>query len=235
MLPQNALSTNPVVGNFIQGRAQTVNLLVDYESGGIGLNNPSAGMLYQIWKGELLNLRDIYISAPNTPRTHLVSTGFACTEISIAFDQNMRPHVAYMDGSFARFYWFDPTIPGPAILTLPAGSRNPKVTLDDKREIHSSDSDIILAYMRGTSLYFRFQRERYLIERLLKTNVVGDLLKIGMADSSRVQFQFGVRMTQEELIEKLAAGSPISGSTPVTEDDSTSPSSSDLWELDSGD
>lgn len=238
MIPQNALSSSPVVDDIVGGKGQSNNQLIDYETGGIALNNPTGGLSYQIWKAEVLNFREVWISSPNTPRTFVFSSGYSLQSISLSFDQNMRPYIAYMENGIAKFYWFNSLIGGPDILTLPTGSRNPKTSMDDKNSVATDlgTNDIILAYMRGTTLYFRVQRDRYQIEYTLRTGVTGDLLKFGMGENRRLQFVFGTKMTDEELINgELAKGSPISGFTPVTEDDSTSPSSSDLWELDSGD
>lgn len=231
MLPYNSLSVGGPPGTIIQGKALTSNLLVDYETGGIGLNDSSQGMLVQIWKGEVRNSREVFVSAPNTPPTFVLSAGYALTEISIAFDQNMHPCIAFMENGLSKLYWYDTTIPGPTYITLPAGARNPKITLDDKRPLESGNSDIILAYMNGTSLYFRMQRERFTVERLLATGIDGDLLKIGMNDKLRLQFELGKKMSEEELLKNLAKGSPISSFTVEINDAVTTPSDSDIWEL----
>lgn len=238
MIPVPGMSSTPVPASINGGKGLTDNLLIDYETGGAGLNDSVGGLRYQIWKAEVLNFREVWLSAPNTPQTFVFSSGYALQEISLAFDQNMRPYIAYVENGIAKFYWFNSLIGAPDILTLPLGSRNPKATMDDKFDeaTNLGTNDIILAYMRGTTLYYRLQRDRYQIEYVLKTDVVGDLLKFGMGANRRLQFVFGTKMTEEELINgELAKGSPISGSQNVTVDNSTSPSSADIWELDSGD
>jgi hypothetical protein len=225
------ISVPPVPGNIIQGRSKTHNLLIDYETGGIGLNDPSQGQLVQVWQGIVQNFRDIYFSAPNTPNTIVYSTGYAAQMISICFDQNMRPHVAFMENGTSKLYFYNSSLGHSDLLVLPTGSKNPKITLNDKRPEQSTYSDIVLVYQRGTDLFVRVQRERYLIEHLVATGTVGELLKIGMNDGMRIQYEFGVKMTDKELMDALAQGSPIASSEIVTPDSSTSPSSSDIWEL----
>lgn len=225
------LSPVPVIGTIVGGRSNTTNLLIDYETGGIGLNDPSAGLEYQIWTGEVLNLREIYISAPNTPRTLIYANGYEITELSISFDQNMHPFAAFVDRSFCRLFYYDSVNGANAVMSLPAGSRNPRLTMDDKRPEASGINDVLLFYMRDTTLLYRIQRERFQIEHVVATNISGDLLRVGMSDKSRIQFDFGTRMSQDDLMQELAKGSPISDSAQVTPDSAATPSDSDIWEL----
>lgn len=231
-------SSIPIIGDYVYGNQATENFLIDYDFGGIGLNDSSQGLLVQTWKAELLNFRDVYVSAPNTPKTYVFSSGYQITQLSLTFDQLMRPYIAFLENGLSKLYWFDSVIPGPAILTLPTGSRSPRVKMDDKRPEFTSTSDIILAYIRSGKIYVRVQRERYLIEHEFASGIPDnvELLKFGFTDNYRLRFDLATKMTEDQIINgELAKGSPISGYTPVTEDDSTSPSSSDLWELDSGD
>jgi hypothetical protein len=201
--------------------------------GGIGLGDPGQGQLYQLWTGEVLNLRSIYVSSPNTPRTLIYSASYQITELSITFDQNMRPYAAFVERGYAKLFWYNSQIAANDILTLPAGSRNPKIMLDDKRLIHSSESNIYLFYMRGTTLYYRQQSDRFAIENVYATGIAGDLLIMGLNTGYRLQFTFGIKKTYDELLNgELAAGSPIASSTVVISDDSSTPSDSDIWELD---
>ena len=51
MLPDNTLASQSIIGPFIGGRARAISNIQDYESGGVGLNDPSLGLDYQIWEG----------------------------------------------------------------------------------------------------------------------------------------------------------------------------------------
>ena len=59
MLPQNTLSTEPVPAVFEGGRALPVRNEVDYELGGVALNDPSKGLLHQMWRARIINKTDI--------------------------------------------------------------------------------------------------------------------------------------------------------------------------------
>src|SRR3546814_4839361 len=62
---------------------------------------------------------------------------------------------------------------------MPSTVKNPRCSLDDKRELESANNDIILAYVRAGSLYVRYQRERYLDEHPMRAGV-STLYQVGM-------------------------------------------------------
>lgn len=168
---------------------------VDYELGGIGINDASAGLEYQVWTG-LLDIDPItlvgsfYLEAPNTPRTFVFSYAGA-TDISLTFDQNMQPFFAFYANGVALFRWYD-TLSGMFQITaLPVGTTQPRGSLDDKRASQISQSDIILAYVRSGTLYYRVQRERYLMEHTYASAPAGRLLQLGMNEVNRLQFLLG--------------------------------------------
>lgn len=147
----------------------------DWELGGIALNDPSAGLTVQVWKFTLEVDKDtgdsfVYVEAPSVAKT-LLFTGSYMTEIAGAFDQNMNPMVAYIESGIPKFWWWDSTANAMVHTTLPTGSFDLRCSLDDKRRFNVSESDVILSYIRGGSLYYRIQRERYMTEHLLQDNV----------------------------------------------------------------
>ncbi len=205
MLPDGVLSTIPIVGNYLIPDDREPNPFISYELGGIALNDPSEGLQDQVWwarlyKDGVTEIDTVYIGADNTPEeVWFTNTDF--TEISLAFDQNMNPVLAYMQDGTAKFYWYDTTIEDYTTTTLPAGSRSPKVCLDDKRHLEVASSDIILSYMRDDKLYYRQQRERYNTEHLLKTGLgAQDLIQIGMNSKFRLQFALGLQEFPEGII-----------------------------------
>lgn len=177
MLPNNELAATPHISGF-QVPVKTLlptDKLQDWEMGGVALNDPSAGLFVQVWKFTLEidpSTGDSTVSteAPGAPKT-LLFTGSYITEIAGAFDQNMNPMVAYMESGTPKFWWWDPTAGAMVHTTLPTGSFDLRCSLDDKRRFNISESDVILSYVRGGSLYYRRQRDRYLIEYLLQDNV----------------------------------------------------------------
>lgn len=177
MLPNNELAATPHISGF-QVPVKTllpVDKLQDWEMGGVALNNPSAGLFVQVWKFTLevdpsTGDSTVFTEAPGAPKT-LLFTGSYITEIAGAFDQNMNPVVAYMESGTPKFWWWDPTAGAMVHTTLPTGCFDLRCSLDDKRRFNISESDVLLCYIRGGSLYYRLQRERYLTEHLLQDSV----------------------------------------------------------------
>ena len=189
MIPQSVLSTDPVPAQFAYPRNVPRALLVDYEYGGVAINDASQGLRFQVWKGEYIE-GNIVLSAQTVAPFNALAIANVAT-FGFTFDQNMAPFFCYEleDGSCA-FRWFDSTVPGFVTTALPNGSRSPRCCLDDNRALQIPVSDIILAYCRDTSLYFRAQRERYETEHEL-TDTIGAsrLLQMGMNKQLRMQFQ----------------------------------------------
>ena len=199
MMPGNALSPILEYAPFLYPDNIPVFNTTDYELGGIGLADASQGLQVQAWFLQItgpVSANNVVISSSNTSPTVLF-TAPDVTEVSLSFDQNMRPAVAYVSAGNSYFWWYDTTIPGYTVITL-TGATNPRCTLDDKRaaEISLGLSDIILAYLKGTNLYIRQQRDRFTIEYFLKDLSTllpnPSLNKIGMNSipaTGRLQFQ----------------------------------------------
>jgi hypothetical protein len=198
MIPDNALSNPTLYAPFQYPDNIPVFNTTDYQLGGVGLSDASEGLQVQAWFLSLSGTpasNNVVISAPNTQPIILFSAP-DITEISLSFDQNMRPAVAYVSQGNPKFWWYDATIPGYTIINLAAGTVSPRCTLDDKRAIDVSLglSDIILAYIYNHNLCFRQERDRFTIEYVLYPNI--DVLianpvinKIGMNAIERLQFQ----------------------------------------------
>jgi len=170
-------------------------LLLDYENGGIGLNDPSEGLNFQKWILRYFpTTDDMSIQAANTPLTVLFNRS-DITEISLAFDQNMNPFVAFVEAGAAKYWWFDPVPNQTVFANLPANSTTPRCCIDDKRDDRSGTSDIILCYVNDGKLYERMERERFTIARLLQDPFVDPtfglpavLVRVGMHKSNRLQW-----------------------------------------------
>jgi hypothetical protein len=199
VIPTNALSTSVVFGRFLSPDNLPVDDTVDYELGGVGLSDASQGLMYQTWTAYISGTigdpgTAVYIKAPNTADQLLFSLD-GLTAISLAFDQNMHPFIAYTASGVSGFWWYDATIPGQIFTDLPVGSSVSKCSLDDKREVATltGTSDILIVYIRTDNLYYRQERDRYLTERILLADVSTHLIaprvgKVGMTEVGRVQF-----------------------------------------------
>lgn len=188
MIPEQRLSTTPVPAGY---REQTVrpDPLVDYEMGGVALQDPSEGLLVKLWTVRYDKLTEnVLLSAIGVSETIAFSRP-DITQVSLAFDQNMNPFIAFVEAGVSKFWWYDPTIPGQVFEeSLIASAITPQCTLDDKRPTQTGNSDIILAYVRAGSFYYRQQRDRYLTEYLLEAGVSGGLKWMGMNTKLRLQF-----------------------------------------------
>jgi hypothetical protein len=194
-LPGDALSSVGVIANFLApdtlGRSDG---LEDYERAGIGLNDPSQGLLVKNWRVRALNSsNEIRVAAePYTTETSLISAS-NITEVSLAFDQNMRPAIAYIENGQAKLYWYDSVAEAQVTTTLAADITSVFLTMDDKRAPSTALNlnDVLLFYVRGAALYYRQQRDRFNTERFLTTllDSAARLRKVGMSTGYRVQMQ----------------------------------------------
>jgi hypothetical protein len=200
MLPQQVLSTTVQKSSFLfPDNVVRRTELEDYEMGGIALQDPSAGLLYQPWFGEIDATTKIATLVPlNSTETPIVIFTETVTpvEFSFSFDLNMRQTsiVRFADNT-AKLRWYDSAIPGYTTTTY-TNIQSCMLCMDDKRSVNSSQADVILTYIKtDNKLYFRAQRDRYLIEYNL-TDVIAPDLRItnfGMGKNLRVQWRLQVR------------------------------------------
>jgi hypothetical protein len=197
MLPLDTLSSVLVADSFLSPDDLSTFQLLDYEAGPIALNDPTEGLSYQDWTLRYFPTSGNFsISSPNTPAT-VILTVPDVTEMSFSFDQNGNPFITYVQDGEAKFWWFDPSIPGTTISLLPANTLTPRCCHDDKRELGASAnfSDILLCYVNGGALKYRQERERYTVERTLddpflhpRLGLPAVLKKVGMSEAHRVQW-----------------------------------------------
>ena len=169
MIPNETLSTVGVYSPLVLEDPQP-SALVSRQIGGVGLNNATEGLSVQIWTATLENEEDVTVSAPLVSPTVLFSRP-DISQISLAFDQNMQPFIAFVEAGQAKFYWYDTVVNDFVFTDLPSGSTYPRATLDDHRVSQNNTSDIILVYIRDGNLYYRQQRDRYLVEKLLYADI----------------------------------------------------------------
>jgi hypothetical protein len=165
-------------------------LTTDLEKGGTALNDPSQGLMVKDWKFFMV-LDDVVVAPAGGGVATVLFNQPGVTEVSGSFDQNMNPAVAYVDGAGAHLWWFDTTVGAMVFTDLPVGVRTPFLTLDDKRAIANTYSDILLFYVLNTNLCYRQQRNRYGVERILYSfnGPQVDILRVGMNKGLRVQVE----------------------------------------------
>lgn len=168
------------------------NKRIDYERGGIALNDGSQGLLVQNWRARLVGDNVMIGPDPFTSET-LLLTDTGITELSLSFDQNMRPVLAYVAAGQAKLHWYNSSTETQVTTTLAADVRSPFVTMDDKRAVATllASNDVVLFYVRGSTLFARYQRDQYSVERTM-TMAVGSgstIAKAGMSDGLTVQVE----------------------------------------------
>ncbi len=190
MMPDNLPSSQVISARYTGARGRATTRTIDYEDGGIAVQDTSQGLLYQLWRARLIiDTGAVILDAPEVPEFTLLTLP-GTTEISFTWDQNMRPCMAFVQDGQAKLYWYDSSVAAQVTTNLAADVVSPRVCLDDKRPSQQQISDIILAYKRGDNLYWRMQRERFLTERLWQTGVPpGPLIKLGLNRQLRLQAQ----------------------------------------------
>lgn len=192
-LPAALFSPTPVPGEFLAPDDRVrPSLLVDYEMGGVALGDPSQGLQVQVWEARV-DSGMIQVRPEGVGGWTDVVSDTGISEIALAFDQNMRPTVAYVASGVAKMRWFDAVAAAYVISTF-AGATSPVVTMDDKRPAQIGLNDIVLFYLRGGRVYYRVQRERFINEYDLAAvpENVSRIKRWGMTDQLRVQLEFGL-------------------------------------------
>lgn len=186
-LPYPLIISDLVETPFLDPRERKYLLTESYESGGVALSDPSEPLTDYIWYA-WTDGESIWIKREDLTTEILVITDVKITEIDLTFDQNMRPCIAYVANGIAKLYWYDSQAAAQTTSVF-SNIKNPRVSLDDKRRFNIANSDIILAYLVGSSLCYRVQRERYSIQHVLVTdNSNRRLIKIGMGHKLRFLF-----------------------------------------------
>jgi hypothetical protein len=200
MLPGAVLSTSLQKSPFLfPDNVARRTELEDYEMGGIDIQDPSQGLMYQPWFGEIDATTKIATLVPlnsgETPTVIFTETATP-VEFSFSFDLNMRyTSVVRFADNTAKLRWYDTALPGYATTTY-TGIQSCMLAMDDKRPVNSGQADVIFTYLKTDNrLYFRAQRDRYLVEYPLTTPLAPDLriTNFGMGKNLRLQWRLAVR------------------------------------------
>lgn len=186
-LPNNSLSSLKKPEPFVEGAQFPILLDKDIERGGIAIQDSSQGLDVKFWYAEIINNSDIIIYADDVEPITFYS-GNNITEVSLAFDQVMRPTVAFVEDGMAKLRWYDSQAGETVTTEYSSDYVSPKVTLDLNKQSQVGESDIIFAYVRDNKLYYRDQGDRYGVEYLLSERPLRRLQKIGFTAGSRMQF-----------------------------------------------
>jgi len=190
MLPQLRLSNPAQFAAFQPPDEEYALELVDKEVGGVDLGDVSRGLQFQVWT---LNVTAGFVFLRSeSGKEYSLFPADNITSLSLAFDQLMRPHVAYVQSGIAKFRWYDAG-EEPSILEIP-DARSPACCLDCKYYTFGDADDVVFAYCKGIYLYVRLQSERYLIEhQLWDVSSAGHIVRMGQNMNWRLQFEISTR------------------------------------------
>lgn len=165
---------------------------IDYELGGVGLQDSSLGLMLQTWRCWFdRESSSVLLESPNTPPTKIFEQG-GITWLSFCFDQNMRWSAVYtlQDGE-SHLRWYDSLAGDYAITPLDEGVITPFLTLDDKRALMLGSSDMVLAYIQNETVYLRVQRERFQVPHVWQEDIPKDwvIRNFGMSNKLRLQME----------------------------------------------
>lgn len=183
MMPNNVLSSQAINSSFIE--PERMNELFDYEYGGIDLGDVSQGLQAKLWSCFYENDQ---IKVSNGLATHVLLAVENVTALSIAFDFNMRPMVAYLANSHCYLWWYDSLMAAQTTTDLGQDISFPQLALDEKRSSQSANADVIFSYIKNNKAYMRLQRERFLIEH--EITQAKRLIQIGMMKNYRFGFAY---------------------------------------------
>lgn len=190
MIPDNSLSAVELIAPLLSPDSSAVSPLIDYELGGVAINDVSQGLQVRPWRcfveGSTVSLQ----ADSDTPTTIFTQAGIET--ISFTFDQLMRPAFTYVVASEVFLRWYDSLVAAYVTTSFGSAIRDPRLALDDKRRTqYALSSDIIFAYLRADTLCYRQQRDRFLIEYVLEVGLGPSvrLKNIGMSRGLRLQFE----------------------------------------------
>lgn len=206
MMPLNELSSSAFVAGFedpVKSPSER-DLMRAWERAGVYLNDTSKGLNYKLWTLEaILNkdtaLYDVIVSAPGgvspTEQNRVLFSMADIASVDLAFDQNMNPVVAYMQGANASYYWYDPVEAGYVHSSLPAGCYDIRCTMDERRNFNIENSDVTLAYLRAGNLCVRYQRNRYDSELILIGSLGAQARLVSVARNRALRLQWHLRFS----------------------------------------
>lgn len=189
MLPDGRFSTTGVRGTYLSpDNLQGYTRRVDYERAGKAIGDPSRGLNYQNWRAYYVTSERAVRLSNDEGFDQVMFSSIGLTELTLSFDFNMRPVIAYTENGFTwlRHFVSDTT----ATKLLIPSAVQPRLCLDDKRQDNAANADVCLFYLNGPNICVRYQREGWGVERILARDVKGTRLgRVGMTTGWRVQLE----------------------------------------------
>jgi len=190
MLPEGRFSIQPARAAYLApDNIQGYSRRLDYERGGKAIGDASTGLDEQNWRVYYDRLTYAVHLADETGFDQIMFRSIGLTQLALAFDFNMRPLIAYTENGVTWLRQFNTSGEQTSKLLIPS-ARQPRLCLDDKRVEFSASADVLLFYLRADNICMRMQREGFLTEHVMATDVVGTRLgRVGMTTGWRVQLE----------------------------------------------
>lgn len=191
-LPDDELSEVVVRGRFVSPDDRyRHSLLRSVHGGGPTLNDGSEGLTGYVWVAEY-DGSNVEIWREDVEARSTLFSAAGITEISLAFDQQMQPAIAYMQSGACKLWWYDGTVPGYDIVTV-SGATSPVIKLDDPRltATNAGTSDMLVFFIKSSKLYHRRQQDRFLTDMELYDPAPGSRIgRCGLATNLRFTIEF---------------------------------------------
>lgn len=181
MIPNNSISQRSVLTPMMYPDNSKFRGLMDAELGGVAIGDASQGMETYIWNCEVEANGDVKLTR-NGASPIVVYNLPDVVDVSFCFDQNMRVQLAWETSQQELFFYhWDSLANAYAVMPLGTG-KTPRLTLDDKREVGATTSDVLCVYIKNNALVYRQQRDAYLQERILISTLPAstELMRVGM-------------------------------------------------------
>lgn len=165
------------------------NPLVSLELGGVAINDPTQGRMVRVWMC-YLNGQDVNVAPQieGTPVTTVFTATGLIKQLSLGFDSNMSPVIAYTEDDIVKLRWFNTLTSLFQTDSYPLAV-NGRCSTDEKRAGLDGLSDVIFSYVESGVLYYRQQRDRYLTAYVVGAVPAGFKLRItGKNVGNRFQF-----------------------------------------------
>lgn len=195
-IPQGRLSTTAVIGDYQEPEGVNLHPITTYEFGPIDVEDTTEGLLYQTWR--LLwdtGTGDFILRGETSLDEYTIGNSPGVLHASFTFDQSGRVTFAWTNAVSSYLQWFDTLVAETVTEDLGPDMITPTIYLDDKRATQNIANDMQLWYTKPDgvgkyTLYKRLQRERFLIEVEMETDLTAYyIIACGMTSKLRVQLR----------------------------------------------
>lgn len=190
MLPNNSWSSEPQVSQMVIPHTYPqATRLVAHDLGPKSIGDITAGLGCRIWTASWDQDSGL-VMMDGSP----LFTDIELKELSLTFDQAGKEFIAFQSNGVVKIWWYDPLSSTRQVAEICSGDQ-PFCHLDIREPSLVASSDIVLVYRRGSSVFYRLQRDRFLIERNTPlADISGISLRaVAMATNNRLTIRYRVK------------------------------------------